>query len=503
MADDPTNITPFSRRFDHIEPEAGLVLALLGHDLRAALAEVQAGLSLIADMPAPAETHAALARCRASSDALGLLVDQAMGVCLGQKEPGVTAASDIDTERFLKDLHFRWASLAQQAGCSLRIEAATDLPRLLRADRTALQRVLANLVGNALSHGRGGEVALSFGLNPVGCLTITLTDEGPGFPPDHLPLLQRDFALPPALRRPGGGLGLQSVKHLVDAMQGNVMLDNRSDRRGAIIALSLPLEPAADLPAPPKPALPDLRHRRLLAADDSATSRSLLRRLAGQLQAEIDLVADGTAILQRLATDAPLPDALILDNEMPGLSGLDLLHHLGSLPANRRPPVLMITSHATAADQSALISAGAAAVLTKPLLCPVELGSALIAVFANPEPLPSLDLAALRRLRQIAGPAAAAELFQRLTEDLADARSGLAQAAARADTAALRAHSHVIIALAGTAGAQWLHERAITLNARTHDDSPVAALQAMAAELDRGIDQLLQAVRQEASGVAG
>ena len=239
MADDPTNITPFSRRFDHIEPEAGLVLALLGHDLRAALAEVQAGLSLIADMPAPAETHAALARCRASSDALGLLVDQAMGVCLGQKEPGVTAASDIDTERFLKDLHFRWASLAQQAGCSLRIEAATDLPRLLRADRTALQRVLANLVGNALSHGRGGEVALSFGLNPVGCLTITLTDEGPGFPPDEIDHVFGKFYRPKNTICDGTGLGLFIVKGFTEAQGGTVFLTNRAGG-GAKFILEFP-----------------------------------------------------------------------------------------------------------------------------------------------------------------------------------------------------------------------------------------------------------------------
>jgi hypothetical protein len=70
----------------------------------------------------------------------------------------------------------------------------------------------------------------------------------------------------------------------------------------------------------------------------------------------------------------------------------------------------------------------------------------------------------LKDLARIAGLINAAELFARLDEDLQAARTGLIRAAALGDLAALRDHSHVLVALAGTAGEAELHDLAIRLN---------------------------------------
>lgn len=110
----------------------------------------------------------------------------------------------------------------------------------------------------------------------------------------------------------------------------------------------------------------------------------------------------------------------------------------------------------------------------------------------------AFDLAPLRRLRALAGEAAAAELFARLNEDLAAARLGLRRAAALGDLGALRAHSHVAIALAGTAGAMALHADAVALNELANADMAADRLPALTLALDHGLAQLAQAVRREA-----
>lgn len=109
----------------------------------------------------------------------------------------------------------------------------------------------------------------------------------------------------------------------------------------------------------------------------------------------------------------------------------------------------------------------------------------------------------LHDLARMAGPANAAELFARLEEDLQTAHSGLIRAMALGDLAALRGHSHVLVALAGTAGEAELHDLAIRLNQWAHEaraDLPLAsnALQGLVALIDRAVTRLIDRVRQMA-----
>lgn len=87
---------------------------------------------------------------------------------------------------------------------------------------------------------------------------------------------------------------------------------------------------------------------------------------------------------------------------------------------------------------------------------------------------PGLDAAMLRRLFVLAGPDVALLLRTSLAADLAEARDGLA--APGADTARLRRHAHVLIALAGTAGASCLCEAARALHGELARDGDAAPL---------------------------
>jgi two-component system sensor histidine kinase KdpD len=83
-----------------------------------------------------------------------------------------------------------------------------------------------------------------------GRVRIVLTDEGPGFPPDHIgKVFDKFFHLDPTGRRDGAGLGLTICRGFVAAMEGEIVAENRIDRPGAAIRISFPI---ADMtPAPP------------------------------------------------------------------------------------------------------------------------------------------------------------------------------------------------------------------------------------------------------------
>ena len=204
-------------------------LVLLGHDLRAALADMRAGLELIRALALPEATQDTLRRCLASGDALSRLIDQSVLVCLGQASPGLSCPVSFDTAAFLDEVAARWAGVARDNGHRFVLRAA-DLPGALYMDRTGVERILANLIGNALRHTPPGEVVLSLGqAEGAAMLRLELADSGPGFAPAVLAAFGKDLSLPDHLRRPGGGFGLQSVGYLVQAMGGSCEIGNRPD----------------------------------------------------------------------------------------------------------------------------------------------------------------------------------------------------------------------------------------------------------------------------------
>jgi hypothetical protein len=102
----------------------------------------------------------------------------------------------------------------------------------------------------------------------------------------------------------------------------------------------------------------------------------------------------------------------------------------------------------------------------------------------------------LQDLVRMAGAAAAAELFARFDEDLQITRSGLGRAAASGDLASLRGHSHVLMALAGTAGEAELQDRAHRLNGLARAARPdLTALKALLGEIDSRIAPLIGRVQ--------
>ncbi|MRV73667.1 response regulator [Duganella sp. FT92W] len=162
------------------------------------------------------------------------------------------------------------------------IDVEPGVPACVRLDGMRLEQILINLTGNALKFTSQGKVVLRIGAgSPDGgrpALRVTVSDTGPGVPPDLMPRLFSPFVQADSsmTRRFGGtGLGLAIAQRLAHLMGGEVMVDSVQGQ-GSTFSLTVPYAPAM-APAPPVMPPPALRGIAvLLLEEDDDTARSLV-----------------------------------------------------------------------------------------------------------------------------------------------------------------------------------------------------------------------------------
>ncbi len=429
------------------------------------------GLRLVDPRLLNAAAALQIERTRAATEALTLLMEQALVLILGEPTlPALNPSRTVHSQRLLADLNLRWQARAQAAGLAFHLDAAAGLPARLTINPVTFERILSNLLENALKYSGAGCITLRLA-SKANRLQLSVTDQGPGFSPQVLACIFAPNCRQSGNAAPGTGMGLHIVHQMVAELGGHVTARNPA-AGGAEVQVILPLPASApdDIDAD----LPDLANLRVLVADDSATNREILRIMLVQMGATVTLAVDGVDALAHLARAAF--DLLVVDIEMPRLSGIDVIRAVrkqsGCLP------VIAVTAYMLRANKLAIAAAGADATLPKSRLCPRNLALAISrALPATAAPgfyasraanrvtaLPELDPGHLSRLLQLAGPVAACELLDHLLADLTSAESALLQAAGAPDWPVIGAKSHVLIAVAGAIGARRLQTQAEALN---------------------------------------
>jgi CheY-like chemotaxis protein/anti-sigma regulatory factor (Ser/Thr protein kinase) len=248
-------------------------------------------------------------------------------------------------------------------------------------DPARLQQVVWNLLSNAIKFTeRGGRVDLLVRRSGSSA-EIVVSDNGRGIPPDFLPVVFerfRQFDASLSRAQGGLGLGLAIVKNLVELHGGTVSARSAGEGKGATFVVTLPLsagvEAGSDRESQEVDPLEevafhtvDLSGIRVVAVDDDADTRELIRRVLTGCAAEV-LTANSAQEALRLV-DAERPDLVISDIGMPEVDGFELLRRLNRLDALRgtKIPVIALTAFARGEDRARALAAGFRAHLTKPI----------------------------------------------------------------------------------------------------------------------------------------
>lgn len=448
-------------------------ISALGHDLRAAVSDIIGGLRLIDHAGLDAAVQLQLERIRTSGEVLARLLEEGLNVMMGEAVGDLAVPTNVQTSRFLYDLEVRWSGRAQESGLGFSVAATTGVPAVIRIDRIALERILSNMLSNAIKHTDAGRVEVAVDTMPCGSLRFRVSDTGLGFSREALERLFQYKGRPEGASRPGQGLGMHISKHMADRLGGRISVENLS-HGGAAVTLELPpgsWEPAAATQSEP---LPDLSEVKVLLADDTPTNQLLIGRMLADMGAEVEYAEDGVEALHWLEREDF--DIALIDIEMPRLSGIEVIRTLRARDRlHAKMPIVAVTAYVLRANREAIYSAGADAILSKPISGIEALGMAIRSAIekrsndtvdaAAAECCEPFDRATFDHLIDIAGPESAQELLTRLASDLRRAERGLFAGLATADRASIRAETHVLIALAGAVGATALLRLSEALNA--------------------------------------
>lgn len=252
----PTEVRELTGRFNAMTEELAAsrdreteLLANLRHDLRTPLTVISGFASALLDGTAEGRDRERAARAiEEEAGRLGALVDQLNDVERLRTGGAGLRPESIDVVGVLQETAERFASRAASIGATIEVlDGESDVSPTLTADRTAIERILANLVENALAAVRpdGGHVWLSWAVLPAGApgsssITLSVTDDGRGFPPGAADHVFERFVRGDASRQGGGsGLGLTIVRELARSHGGDAIAENVAPH-GARVSVTLP-----------------------------------------------------------------------------------------------------------------------------------------------------------------------------------------------------------------------------------------------------------------------
>ena len=273
--------------------------------------------------------------------------------------------------------------LARARSVRVHLDSTTETI-FVRADRRRLKQVVLNLVDNAVKYNRptGGEVfvdaradlAVTGGEAVPGSLRLQVRDTGAGINAADLKRICTPFERLSAAHGPikGTGLGLAVSKQLVEAMGGQLGVESEPGR-GSTFWIELPLASPAARPTAkaslndtpdPSPGEPPVAT--MLYIEDNLSNLQVVNALVTSQRPNWHFASalEGGAGLEQAVRI--LPDLILLDLQLPGMSGEEVLISLRREPATRHIPVIVLSADATTRSRERLLASGANDYLTKP-----------------------------------------------------------------------------------------------------------------------------------------
>lgn len=483
-------------------------LAVVSHELRTPLNGVMGVLQLLDDGSLGEAQQRHLATAAASGETLIALVDAVLEYARLE-----ASAETLETRNFRLDQLIETAAdlmRPQALGKGLTFDLACDatVNTSVHGDPVRLNRILLNLIGNAIKFTPHGGISLNAAAEPHDgdvVLRITVRDTGIGIAPDMHERIFEDFvqADDSIARRFGGtGLGLAIARRLTRLMRGELTVES-TPGAGSTFTLRVPLGRAGSGIAPGA-LVPPSRQLRVLLVDDDLVNCEVGEAILNRLGHRATVARDGASAVA-LARDQPF-DVILMDLHMPDMDGVEAASRIGRLGLPKMPRIIAVTADVSRSARERLAGAGIARIVSKPILInalreaiedtPDEPAAAQLATGAL------IDRHFLDDQKELLGAAQIAKLHHLLEATSAELIADIASAASDGDHRQMARSAHQLGSAASALGLVRLFERCREIEEAAATMSPPESQRA-AGELAvlreasmRALDGLLRLVGQ-------
>ena len=356
-------------------------LSNMSHELRSPLNAIL-GFAQLIDSGAPRPTPAqkdSIDQILHAGWYLLELINEILDLALIESGKLSMSLEPIALAEVLADCQSMVEPHARKSGVSLNF-GTTGCAVVVRADRTRLKQVVVNLLSNAIKYNReGGKVEVRCGAGSAGRVRVSVRDTGKGLTPEKLAQLFQPFN---RLGQEGGveegtGIGLVVSKRLVELMGGVIGVKSRV---GVGSEFWVDLLAATALEAPESAALPLAESaasdspdtataaavRTVLCVEDNPANLMLVERLLAR-RPDIRLISavDGRRGIEMARQMQP--DVILMDINLPGISGVTALRILRADASTAHIPVVALSANAMPRDIEKGLEAGFFRYLTKPI----------------------------------------------------------------------------------------------------------------------------------------
>ncbi|PTS86075.1 hybrid sensor histidine kinase/response regulator [Pseudomonas sp. HMWF032] len=350
-------------------------LAKISHEIRTPMNGVLGMTELLLGTPLSAKQRDYVQTIHSSGNELLTLINEILDI--SKLESGQIELDDVqfDLNALIEDCLDIFRAKAEQQKVELISFMQPQVPRVISGDPTRLRQTLLSLLDNAFKQTDEGEILLVVALDTTGeqpRLRIAVQDSGKPLDASERDALlnaelhSKDFL---AASKLGGRLGLIIARQLVRLMEGEFGIQSGGSQ-GSTLWLTLPLDasrleqPTADLDA-------SLQGARLLVVDDNDTCRKVLVQQCSAWGMQVSAVPSGKEAMALLRTKAHLReyfDAVLLDQDMPGMTGMQLAARIKEdANLNHDILVIMLTGISNAPSKIIARNAGIKRILAKPV----------------------------------------------------------------------------------------------------------------------------------------